>query len=463
MGKSDSNAPSLPDTGHRDAEALLPSGRLAPDPLSQPLAHLFSPKLKGVLSTAAVASVLCFVAGVSLLGSSHAAGYLYAASMVLGVPVLVGMRPWQASIPWPVRLHAAAYLALFILFALHVVFRDANTSVLDNAGRLLFGAINGYYFFHLFGRKRDALFTFIVAVAAAHMTVAISYTFYHGISFSTLTLTGERIGGHAERVIPFALLHISSVGIVVLALADRVRPERKFALLAAIALLIAVSLLANIIGRSRGPLLILPWLFILLTVLIWFRLGRAWGIGIFAAGAGAFAAAAAIVFARDPQLWTLLLGFLRGEEGITDIRTSAAIRLELWVATIKLVPEALWFGHGLGSWPDVLGHPRIDPAEAAYLQGFAHPHNEFLNLLLKIGLVGAALFLAPMGVAVAGTRRMMRDPALRLYAFTILWFVGAHLIFGLTDIFTGWTTNTLFFGVFLGMLIWLVPESDEAH
>jgi O-antigen ligase len=124
-----------------------------------------------------------------------------------------------------------------------------------------------------------------------------------------------------------------------------------------------------------------------------------------------------------------------------------------------LVPEAPIFGHGLASWPEVLQHPVLDLQPDAFILGFAHPHNEYLNLLVKVGIVGTALFFAPMLVALAGAGRLAAQRGRRIHAVVIAWFVGAHLIYACTDVYSEWTTNMLFLGIFLGMLIWLVPNA----
>lgn len=426
----------------------------------RPLAHLFVGPYAAIVSGAAVLSMLCFVGGVALLGSSHASGYLYAASMVIGSPVLVALRPWNTSVPLPVRLYAAAFLGFFLLCGLHVIFRETNSSVLDSSGRFLLGIFSGLFFYLLLERRRDTLFSVIVILAAAHASVAIGSTFVHWIDNSMLGVAGGRPGGHADRAIPFALMHITSLGIVVIAVVDKLRPDRKAWPLGLAALLVGVSLLANVLGGSRGPLLALPLLFALAATIVWKRLGAAWGCGFLVAGAAGFLAAAALVFQRDPQSLTLVWNFLFGTWEGDWMASTGGIRLELWRLSIQLIPEAPLFGHGLAAWPEVLRHPAVDVGPDAFILHFGHPHNEYLNLLVKVGVVGTALFFAPMVIAIAGIRRMTASPQMRIHAIVIAWVAGAHLIYGLTDVYSQWAVNCTFLGVFLGMLIWLVPQND---
>lgn len=410
------------------------------------------------MSAAAILSLLCFVAGVALLGTSHAAGYLYAASALIGAPVFFALQPWKTSIPWPVRLYTAVLLGFLLLCVFDVVFREAGTSVLDRKGRLLLGLINGYFFFLLLKRRQDALFTLIVMIASAQASVSILTTLAAGIDFQTWAFAAERLGGHAQRAIPFALMHISAAGIFVLVLVDGIRPGRKALLLGLAAVVLAASLLANVIGGSRGPLLAMPLLFVLTAVVIWMRLGPGWGIGMLVAGMAGVIAAAGVVFQREPESLQLVHAFMFGPWGSAWADSNTGIRLELWRLSLQLIPEAPLLGHGLGAWPEVLRHPAVDVGADAFILNFGHPHNEYLNLLVKLGIVGTALFFAPMAIALAGARRLWVVPEKRIQAIVVAWFVGAHLIYGLTDIYSEWSTNCLFLGVFLGMMIWLVPE-----
>jgi hypothetical protein len=94
-------------------------------------------------------------------------------------------------------------------------------------GRFLFGLINGFFFFLLFGRDRQALFRFLVLMAGAHWAVAVGYTIFVGFDFENLSRLGPRVGGNTNPI-PYSFLFISSAGIVVLVLADRMRPDRKY-------------------------------------------------------------------------------------------------------------------------------------------------------------------------------------------------------------------------------------------
>jgi O-antigen ligase len=90
-------------------------------------------------------------------------------------------------------------------------------------------------------------------------------------------------------------------------------------------------------------------------------------------------------------------------------------RAQFYVDWVDLWPEAPLVGHGLGSWPLLIGRPD---------QG-SYPHNMFLELTVETGVVGLILFFVVVGVALrpVSLDRMRRDPqalcALMLFVNTL--------------------------------------------
>ena len=136
-------------------------------------------------------------------------------------------------------------------------------------------------------------------------------------------------------------------------------------------------------------------------------------------------------------------------------------RAEMLAIAWKLIPEAPWVGHGLRPFSEIVAGSTAGIAEDSSAARFAHVHNEYFNNLLKMGIVGTVLFYAPMALALILAGRRLNSPGQRLYAIAILWVVGAHLIFGLTGVFFEHAANALLFGVYLGMLVWLVSGGEE--
>lgn len=425
--------------------------------------HDRSPRPGPLFSTAALLTTLCFVTGMALWGTHPQAGYFYAAGMVIGTPVLWAMRPWEATLPRPIRIYAAVYVGFLLMCTVHVLFRGASPGTIEYAARFLFGLINGFFFLQLFGQDRQALFRFVVLVAAAHWAVAVGYTIVVGLDFESLSRVGQRVGGNTNPI-PYSLLYITSGGIVALALADRIRPDRKVLTLTAIVVVLAATTLAATISGSRGTLITMPLLVALVGALLWLRLGKAWSLGLFAVAIALFLAAAMTVFARDPQLWTTSWEYLAGEPHLVRRDSAASMRYDLWGAAIRLIPEQPIFGHGISSLPEVLRHPLAGvPADSAILD-FGHVHNEYLDILLKAGIVGFILFYTPMLIALWLAWRGLADPARLVWAIAVAWVVGAQLIYGLTSVMFAHAVTALQYGVYLGMLMFvLAPEDSDAR
>jgi O-antigen ligase len=212
-------------------------------------------------------------------------------------------------------------------------------------------------------------------------------------------------------------------------------------------------------------LIAMPLLLLLVGTLLWFRVGTIWSLGIFAVATGLFLTAAAAVFARDPHLWATSWEYLTGDPDLVQRESAASLRYDLWRAAIRLIPEQPLFGHGLSSMPEVLLHPVADVPEGSVLLNFGHMHNEYLDTLLKTGIAGFVLFYAPMLLALWLAWRRFADPAGRVWALAAAWVVGAQLIYGMTSVMFAHGVTVLQFGVYLGMLMFIVtPDgSKTAH
>jgi len=407
-------------------------------------------------------TVLSFSIGMSLWGTHSKAGYFYVASLAFGAPLLLMMRLWRENIPYYVKLYTIFYFGFFSLCAFHFGFRDTPSGVLEYSGRFIFGIFNGFFFFHLFERDKRSLFRFLVLVASAHWIVSIGYTLHVGFDFENMSRIGPRVGGNTNPI-PYSLLYITSAGIVTLALADQVRPNKKYLSLVAMVVVLAATALAATISGSRGTLMAMPLIVVLVAPLLWLRLGKAWSLGVFAVFIGVLLTAAATVFARDPNLWHTSWTYLVGDPSQLNLNSAASIRYDLWRAAMNLIPEKPLFGFGLSSMPEVLLHPAAGVHPDSVLFRFGHIHNEYLDILLKAGLVGFVLFYAPMAVALWLAFKRMADPVQRIWALAVMWVVGAQLIYGMTSVMFAHASTILQFGVYLGILMFVVaPDAKEA-
>lgn len=423
--------------------------------------RLRSPQPGVAFSISAFLATLCFFVGMALLGTHSYAGYFYLTSILLGTPAFFVMRPWETDYSGTILIYLTFYISFVLLCVVHVFFWDASAGTIEYAARFVIGFLNGFFFFTLFGGNRTVLFRFVFLVAGAHATVAIFYTLHAGFDFVSLARSGPRVGGNTNPI-PYSMLFLTSAGIVALMLTNCVRPNRKYFLIGAISLVLGGSLLAGMVSDSRGTLITLPLLLVLIAAILWRRVGMAWSIGVFAAFLVVMLVGTATAFQRDPMMWAYTWDLLIGQFDSDGATGSVGIRYQLWHLAAQLIPEAPLLGHGFSSVPEVLRHEALNVPPGSILFQFNHVHNEYLDILLKAGIVGAILYFGPMMIALWAAWRILRKERLDTAAFAVFWVVGAQLIYGMTSVTFAHASTTLQLGVYLGMLINVVQPSAQS-
>ena len=163
-------------------------------------------------------------------------------------------------------------------------------------------------------------------------------------------------------------------------------------------------LLAVLFSLSRGGILTMFLVALLLLVVLPFS--RGWKFGFL------------VLFTTLIAAYGSLLGFDLLFARFDSLDNSGAVRLQLYLASLPLLAEHWLTGIGLGSYT------LLSPV---YLKGFpAHilfdrVHNEYLELLIELGIPAASLFfiwiLVGMGKLAAGLisakRKHANDPAAR--------------------------------------------------
>ncbi len=422
------------------------------------LAHLSGlPRLQNVSPRAVHACMLLFVVGMALLGSTKIAGAFYVLSLLLGLYLLLWRLPRTTIvIPPAVRLYLGFYFCFVALVLAHIVVLSGPTSSIDYISRIGLGVLNGFTFLVLFGFSRERLFDFAVLVAAAHASVAIAVALYQGLDFSALGLADARASG-VTNAIPFSEMLLTSVGLVAIALAARIDPHRRWPALALLALIVGLGLFAVFLTGTRGTLLAFLLLFPLMMVALAGRIAP-WPATAFTVLAlASMLLAGSILFQRDPEMVSMVSDFFDGA-GLDAYRVdSVGIRLQMWVIALDMIRDAPLLGQGIDSYHEVLRRPELGIPPDSVLFLYSNVHNQYLDMAMKMGLVGAVLFFAPLGVALVVGLRFALDPERRVWGLAILWVGGSYAIYGLTQTFYGHASTTLHFGVYLGLLMWLAP------
>lgn len=429
----------------------------------QPKFYPHLPRLQNVPPFAVMLCVWLFISGMALLGSLKLAGAFYILSLVLGLYLLWRLPRVPIIMPLAVRLYLGFYLAFVGLVVAHVLILSASGSNLDQVSRIGLGLLNGFIFLAFCGFSRQKLFDLVVLMAAAHAGVAIIVAIFQGIDFTTLSLAAERAHG-VTNPIPFSEMLFTSLGVVVIAFAGRLDPDRSptsfpFGLLAGVvvlALIVGVGIFAVFLTGTRGTLSAFVLLFPLILIALFDKV-PSWIPAIFAATILVAMLTAASFLSTFEPMAMMLLNFLDGAPATAYSDSSAGLRLQMWTYGIDLIQSAPLLGHGIDSFPEILRRPELGVAEDSALMAFSNVHNIYLDITMKMGLVGALLFFAPLVVALCAGLRMVFNPDDKVKGLVILWAGGSYAIYGLTQTFYGHASTTLHYGVYVGMLLWLAP------
>lgn len=73
--------------------------------------------------------------------------------------------------------------------------------------------------------------------------------------------------------------------------------------------------------------------------------------------------------------------------------SSVGSRLAMWQFAIHKVGEAPWLGHGMKGWIELREQGIAKGELVPYISNYSHVHNEYLDVLLKRGVVGLSLLV----------------------------------------------------------------------
>ncbi len=197
-------------------------------------------------------SVLAYVLSLSLLGTSKFYGHFLLVSIVAGLPLV----PWMSFRALRMSGHLVAYIAVFValilLYGLHIAFFGSSTTQLDNVSRVGLGLVNGGFFYMLFGCRRDRLFRFVVLIAALHAFVASASIFYE--AFEAIGTAEWRFGGDTNPI-PFSEMLMASMGLVAIVGIGHIEGSHASARAFGLVAFVSLGTLALVLTGTRGTLL----------------------------------------------------------------------------------------------------------------------------------------------------------------------------------------------------------------
>ncbi len=112
-------------------------------------------------------------------------------------------------------------------------------------------------------------------------------------------------------------------------------------------------------------------------------------------------------------------------------------RLLIWDATINMISDAPWLGHGLGTFglkfPEYQAEVLSQPSMAAFIPNASfttYAHNDYLQLWAELGVFGFAAFVALIWIVLKRGKTLARDPlVLGFWAAIISILVNAAVAF----------------------------------
>ena len=399
---------------------------------------------------------LFFVLGFSLFGVSRFSGIFYTASIVVFIPCIPMLTFGKLQFSWPMRIYIAAYISILLLYLDHVIFFGSDVDNLNNISRVGLGLLNGGFFLMLFRHRREANLVFVVLLALAHASVASTVAIWQGVNFGSMSLSAIRVGG-ITNPIPFSEMLLASLGIVAIYWSGRLDGGATLRKKLAPVLCLAVGLFALSLTGTRGTLIAIVLLVVLMSANVQKRSG--WAAAILLLPPIALGILSVGIIAHS----TPILEYVRNVPEVgphtTQLSESLGLRLQMWLSVLELSKQGGVFGFGLSAYPSVLA--QLDVPADFVLYSFNQVHNQYLDFLLDTGFIGLILFAAMLAAALFGGASMCLTPPYRDRGLILVWVSGCYAIFGLSESFFAHAVTSLQFGVYLGLLMWTIPTQQE--
>jgi O-antigen ligase len=215
---------------------------------------------------------------------------------------------------------------------------------------------------------------------------------------------------------------------------------------------IGLALLVALGTQSRGG-----WIMVPLLATIWLMRGRrVTALQVCACVGGVLLACAAaywgsaVIRMRIDQVGTDLAQYASG----ANLDTSVGLRLSLFRTALILSAEHPLLGWGFGALPDIRTVPSVAPFYSPALQSYfsgAGVHNEFLQAMMRMGVVGLAsrvlIYVVPLCIFIAAARSV--TPRVRQNGYLGLVVVVGYVTAGLTSE----VTNLIYAASFYALLV----------
>jgi O-antigen ligase len=305
---------------------------------------------------------------------------------VLLVLVAVG---WLASCAWRETWQATrantvalAALGLFALLALGTLYGERNpgdaSTYLGKYVDLLFVPVFAFMFRDSALRRRA---TYALAASLA-LVLAISFLIFAGMPVAKPLLGSPGNPVVFKQYLTHGILMAYGAFLFAeLALTETARGRRVLWFVAAIAAAVNVLFL----GQGRTGYLLLA----VLAVYLGYRWMRWRGLALALALTAATVTAAALI----PGPFQQRLGLAAGEQASSPIshgaQISTAQRLEFYRTSLAIIRDQPLLGVGTGGY----SRAYAENAQDGKIPQSRNPHNEYLHIMVQLGLVGLAALL----------------------------------------------------------------------
>jgi len=150
---------------------------------------------------------------------------------------------------------------------------------------------------------------------------------------------------------------------------------------------------------------------------------------------------------RYAELWNK-------ESYIKNEITSTGIRLVLWENSLELIKESPIFGYGIGDIQDLLSQQMKSNGFLVLAERKSNCHNQYLQFLMSIGLIGLALFI----ISIFYYFNKFKNENNILGATVLIFF----LLLFMTESFLDRQNGIIIYSLVLSLLVFCLNNNEAA-